>query len=226
MISNLKNFTITLALLFLTSLCYSQILDYPQKIDSNNQIVVHTAYTLSYNETYEQANWVKYMLCGSDLDSTTAKRKNNFKQDTMIHTGTAEISDYRYSGYDRGHLSPAANFVESQIEMNESFYFSNIAPQHPSFNRGIWKRLENYERKLAIEKDTIYVITGGVLTDSLKTIGDNEVAVPEYFYKIMYGDSFLLCFLMKNEKSDIHIFEFMIPLTEIEKITGLEFSLD
>ena len=226
MISNTKNFTITTFLLFLTSLCYSQILDYPQKIDSNNQIITHKAYTLSYNETYEQANWVKYMLCASDLDSATAVRKNNFKVDTMIQTGTANVYDYRYSGYDRGHLSPAANYIEDQTEMNESFYFSNITPQHPSFNRGIWKRLENYERKLAIEKDTIYVITGGVLTEGLKTIGDNEVAVPEYFYKIMYNDSFLLCFLMKNEKSDIHIFEFMIPLDKIEEVTGLEFRLD
>ena len=223
--NNILKFTISLAILFVNFLGYSQILIYPQKIDSNNQIIVHMGYTLSYNETYEQANWVTYMLCGSDLDSATAIRKDNFRVDTMVITGTADISDYRYSGYDRGHLSPASNYIEDQTKMDESFYMSNISPQNPSFNRGIWKTLENYERSLAIEKDTIYVITGGILKGDLKTIGDNKVAVPEYFFKIIYDRSFILCFLMKNEKSSLSIFNFTQPLTKIEEISGLQFNL-
>ena len=223
--NNIAKFTITLALLLVNSLGYTQNLIYPQKIDSNNQIIVHAGYTLSYNETYEQANWVTYMLCASDLDSATAIRKNYFKPDALIKTGSAELSDYVGSGYDRGHLSPAGNYIENQVEMDESFYMSNISPQDPSFNRGIWKRLENYERELAVEKDTIYVITGGILKGDLKTIGDNEVAVPEYFFKIFYNDSFILCFLIKNEKSSVSIFDFIQPLTKIEEESGLMFTL-
>ena len=143
---------------------------------------------------------------------TPLKRKDNFKPDPQLPTETNIGADYVKSGYDRGHLSPAGNYIENQVEMDESFYMSNISPQDPSFNRGIWKRLENYERELAVEKDTIYVITGGILKGDLKTIGDNEVAVPEYFFKIFYNDSFILCFLIKNEKSSVSIISFLLSV--------------
>jgi len=221
----MKNFIITLAMLFVNLVCYSQLLQYPQKIDSNNQIIKHAAYVLSYNETCEQANWVKYMVTKTELDSSIAKRKNNFKEDDAIPTGSAELSDYKGSGYDRGHLAPAATFVNDQDEMDESFYMSNISPQDPSFNRGIWKRLESYERILAMEKDTVYVITGGILDDGLKTIGDNEVCVPKLFFKIIYNKDFVYCFIIKNEKSSEPLNMYKHPIAVVEKLTKMKFTL-
>lgn len=223
--NNIKLYAITILVLLLNISGYSQMLEYPQPIDSNNQIMVKNGFVLSYNETYEQANWVKYMVIGSELDSATAKRKNNFKVDKDISTGSADLSDYKGSGYDRGHLCPAATFVEDQEKMDESFLMSNMSPQNPSFNRGIWKKIESYERQLAIEKDTVWVITGGILKGKLETIGENKVAVPMFYYKIIYNDGFMICFLLKNEKSKDPLYMFKQPLSVIEKETGLKFKL-
>jgi endonuclease G len=215
---------ITSVLLLLTINSYSQVLDYPQKIDSNNQIITHKAYTLSYNETCEQANWVKYMVTKIELDTAIAKRKNNFKADKSVKTGSASLADYKGSGYDRGHLAPAATFIDDQSEMDESFYMSNMSPQDKSFNRGVWKKIENYERTLAREKDTVYVITGGVLNDKLKTIGENEVCVPQFYFKIIYNDTFMICFLLKNQKSSEPLYTFKQPLNVIEEFIGWKFK--
>lgn len=218
-------FKITLTLLMLNLMCYSQVLDYPQHINEDNQIIKHKAYILSYNETCEQANWVKYMVTKVEINSSVANRKNNFKEDDLIPTGSAKLSDYKGSGYDRGHLAPAAVFTDNQDEIDESFYMSNISPQHPSFNRGIWNKLEAYERSLAIEHDTIYVITGGILKGELKTIGESEVCVPKLFFKIIYNKDFIIGFILRNMKLDDPLLMYKFPIDIIERETGLKFIL-
>ena len=199
--------------------------DLPRLINLDDQIIYHTSYTLSYNETHEQPNWVKYMVTKVELENEVAKRKNNFKEDTSIVTSSAQLVDYKGSGYDRGHLAPAATFVDSQKEMDESFYMSNMSPQEPSFNRGVWKKIENYERKMAMEKDTVYVICGGVLTDDLPTIGPNKVSVPRFFYKVIYTEDWIICFLLKNEKSNEPLYTFTQELTVIEKHIKIDFNI-
>jgi endonuclease G, mitochondrial len=208
----------------LSSFSYGQD-DLPRLINLDDQIIYHTSYTLSYNETHEQPNWVKYMVTKTELENKVAKRKNNFKEDTSIITGSAQLIDYKGSGYDRGHLAPAATFVDSQKEMDESFFMSNMSPQHSSFNRGVWKRVETYERKMAIEKDTVYVICGGVLTDGLETIGPNKVSVPEFYYKIIYTKDWMICFLLKNEKSNEPLYSYVQELTVIEKHIMINFNI-
>ena len=136
-----------------------------------------------------------------------------------------QIIYHKGSGYDRGHLAPAATFVDSQKEMDESFYMSNMSPQDPSFNRGIWKKLENYERRMAMEKDTVYVICGGILTDGLKTIGPNKVSVPKFYYKIIYTDTWVMCFLLKNEKSNEPLYIYNQTLTVIQQHVNIDFNI-
>ena len=226
MMNNIKDLKITLCALFLTFVGYSQCDELPRKIDLDDQIIYHTAYTLSYNETHEQANWVKYMVTKVELESKEAKRKNNFKEDPIILTESAQLIDYKSSGYDRGHLAPAATFIDSQKEMDESFYMSNMSPQHPSFNRGVWKRLEEYERKVAMEKDTVYVICGPILSGDLKTIGPNKVSVPELYFKIIYYKDFRVCFILNNEKSSEPLYVFKQPLDVVEKLCMIDFGLE
>ena len=120
----------------LTSFLYGQD-NLPRLINLDDQIISHTSYTLSYNETHEQANWVKYMITKVELESKVAKRKNNFKEDTSIITGSAQLIDYKGSGYDRGHLKASADESCNQTQMDETFLMSNMSPQNPSFNRGI-----------------------------------------------------------------------------------------
>lgn len=224
MLNYIKNFKITLCLLFISFIGYSQQL--PRLIDNNDQIIIHKGYTLSYNESCEQANWVKYSVKKNDLINGNVKRKNNFKEDTLVKTGSADIYDYKSTGYDRGHLAPASVFTHDQQEMDESFLMSNISPQEPSFNRGVWKRIEEYEKLIARSKDSINVITGAVLSDTLPKIGDNGVCVPKYFYKIIYTEDYIKCFFIENKKSDEDIIEYMEDLKFIEEKTNINFFIN
>jgi endonuclease G len=104
-------------------------------------VVRHNSYILEYSEQHEQARWVVYRLCPREFN-TKLKRADNFRPDPLVITGSADNQDYTKCGYDRGHLKPANDSKTSLTDMSESFYYSNMSPQEPSFNRGIWKDLE------------------------------------------------------------------------------------
>lgn len=152
------------------------------KIDAKDDVIAHFAFTLSYNEEHEQANWVAYELTEEETDAKY-KRTDKFIPDLSVKTGTANDTDYRGSGYDRGHLVPAGDMAWSSTASRESFYYCNISPQVPSFNRGIWKKLEGLVREWAKEEKSVFVVTGPVLENNLPTIGPDKVSVPRYFYK-------------------------------------------
>lgn len=215
---------ILLILMLLSGNLFSQTL--PRQLDSNDQIIKHNGYTLSYNEKHEQPNWVFYTLVNSTC-VVKAKRKNYFKKDPLVKTGSATLNDYKGSGYDRGHLKPAGDESCDQDQMNETFYMSNMSPQHPSFNRGIWKTLESYVRTLSESCDSIHVYTGPILTDGLKTIGDSKVSVPKMFYKVIYeykdNEIKVLAFIIPNKKVIDPVFLFEKRLYEVEKMVGIDF---
>jgi len=193
------------------------------------QIVKHMAYTLSYNEECEGASWVSYLNTTEHLTNTTTKRKNLFKYDPLVVTKSASSNDYSKTGYDRGHLCPSADMLWNDTTMSESFYMSNMSPQLPGFNRGIWKSLESYVREFSITQDSVYVITGPSFTTINKKIGINEVCVPEYYYKIISykkgGVWTVFCWLLPNESSDKDLTFFMVDITMVESVTGLNFKM-
>lgn len=80
---------------------------------------------------------------------------------------------------------------------------------------------------LGRENNGLYVVTGGVLKDGLKTIGKEKVAVPDYFYKILLqenkGKYKMIAFLMPNQMSDRSLYEYVVSVDEIEKMTGIDF---
>jgi len=205
---------------------YAQI---PQKIDSNNQIIEHNGYVLSYNETCEQANWVFYRLTREDLVGDKIRRTGSFKSDTLIGTGSAHPNDYKYSGYDRGHLKPSADEPLDRVQMKETYYMSNVSPQNPSFNRGMWKRLESYTRTIAIFSDSTYIVTGGILSDTLNTVNSTDICIPKYYFKVIYkfldGKTTTYCYLMPNKKLDGEINDYLVPISEVETLTKLKFSI-
>lgn len=191
------------------------------------QIITHTGYTLSYNEEYELPSYVAYELTKAEVLGG-GDREDAFREDPDVRTGSAELSDYRGSGFDRGHMAPAADFKWSAEAMSDTFFLSNMAPQDPSFNRGIWADLEAVVRTMAYENESIYVVTGPVLTDGpYETIGDNEVAVPKRFYKVVldYTDPDIkaIGFVLPNEGSDKALQSFAMSVDDVEEITGLDF---
>ncbi|AZQ62218.1 DNA/RNA non-specific endonuclease [Flammeovirga pectinis] len=194
----------------------------------NNQIIEHTYYTVSYNEKHEQANWVAYELTSDELIKN-ASRTNDFRADQYVTSISAELDDYKGSGYDRGHLVPAADMSFIAEAMTESFYFSNMSPQDPSFNRGIWKKLEEQFRAWAQEKHNIYIITGPVLEDGLSTIGHNKVSIPNYYYKIAVhyntqnNEYESIAFLLPNKKGEQTLSEYTVTIDSIESLTELDF---
>lgn len=154
-------------------------------------------------------------------------RTDEFIPDPAVSTGTATVGDYLKSGYDRGHLAPAADMGWSQQAMAESFYFSNMSPQVPGFNRGIWKNLEEQVRTWAKAYDSIYVVTGPVLKDGLVQIGSNGVSIPKYYYKVILdntgGDAKAIGFLMPNEASKEPLEKFAVSVDQVEQETGIDF---
>ena len=191
---------------------------------TTNQVVDHTYYRLSYAEKHEQAEWVAYWLTPLMIEGK-AKRKNDFREDPFITTGSASLADYKGSGFDRGHLAPAADFKFDTRAMSESFYMSNMSPQRPSFNRGVWKRLEERVREWASENDSIFIVTGGVLTGNLYAIGENESTVPDLYYKIVFYPDKLkaTAFILPNDKVVEPLEYFMVTVDSVESITGIDF---
>ncbi len=196
------------------------------EVDSTDHVIFHTGFTLSYNDDHKQAIWVAYELLEENMD-VKHKRTDNFRVDPNVKNGTATNQDYRNSGYDRGHLAPASDMSWSIEAMSESFYYSNISPQLPGFNRGIWKRLETLARRWAKENEAIYIVTGPILTDSLETIGENCVSIPQYFYKVIldYREPVLkgIAFIIPNAGSGEPLQTFAVTIDSVQKITGINF---
>ena len=201
------------------------LLSYPL-LKNTNEFVKHNAYSLAYSEKHEQAFWVQYTLFKSNLELPQVRRTNNFQEDPKISSGSATLQDYKKSGYDRGHLAPCADFTFSEETMNESFFMSNMSPQNPSFNRGKWKTLEEKTRKLALEHDSILVITGPVLhgTDSIFSIGEG-VTIPNYFYKLIISLTTYksVVYLMPNKKLTKEIDNYIISIDILERIANIDF---
>ena len=148
------------------------------------EVIHHKAMILGYNEKHEQASWVSHIVL-PDVEKGNVSRTNNFRKDKLVSTGTADKADYWYSGYDRGHLAPSADFRWSKTALSESYFYSNMAPQLPELNREKWASLENMIRDYVIEnKVQVYVVTGGILYDSLPKMNNeghkNEVSIPSY----------------------------------------------
>lgn len=191
------------------------------------EVIQHYGYYVSYNEQHEQANWVAYELTKDEIVKTV-ERSNSFKPDDNVRTGSATSKDYQNSGFDRGHLAPAADLSWSARSEQESFYYSNMSPQRAGFNRGIWKSLETLVRQWAYDNDAILVITGPVLRDGLPQIGEaNKISVPEYYWKVIIDytgpEVKGIGFILPNRKTDRDIQDFVQTIDSIESLTGFDF---
>lgn len=196
------------------------------RTNPNDIVINHSGFSLVYNETHEQASWVAYELTKEETNKLF-ERTDKFIPDPKVSTKTANDKDYAKSGYDRGHLAPAADMGWSATSIAESFYYSNMSPQTPSFNRGVWKRLEEQTRTWAIENNAIYIVTGPVLTNGLPAIGSNKVSVPTYYYKVIldYSEPSVkgIGFIMPNAASSEPLQKFAVSIDSVEAFTGIDF---
>ena len=124
-------------------------------------------------------------------------------------------------------LCPAGDRRFSKNAHDETFYTSNITPQNHNFNAGIWNKLEQKTRYWAKKYKHLYVVTGGVLTDDLKTIGREKVSVPNQFYKVLLDytqpEIKAIAFLVPHKESNRPLYEFVVSIDQLERITGIDF---
>eukprot|EP00842_Homolaphlyctis_polyrhiza_P006543 jgi/Hompol1/6890/HPOL_002507-RA len=231
-----------------------------------SDLIVRDAYVLSYNRATRNPNWTAEHLSRStlslpsagstDMSSSSDQQQqqqqqqvpsrlhSKFVQDPRIpEKYQSRLADYVGTGYDRGHLVPAANVVSSQKAVDETFILSNISPQIAvGFNRGYWAGLERFVRGLTKNFDDVYVVTGPLFLPSKDESDGNyyvkyrvigtppNTAVPTHFFKVIVAikDSkhYAQAFVLPNEAIDLGqrpLTEFVVPIDAVERSSGLEF---
>jgi endonuclease G len=202
-------------------------------------LIERKAYTLSYDGKTRNAHWVYERLFKNPVPLKAKRAQIPFLQDPTVFN-SSHNSDYKGSGFDRGHLCPAENAKFEQEAMDETFYLSNISPQDPLFNRIYWRKMEQYVRKLINIYDTVHVITGPLFLPheaadgkryvTYQVIGKNNVAVPTHFFKIIQatyeGKIDREAYLLPNQPIDfsIPLDQFAVPLETIEQAAGIVFK--
>lgn len=203
-----------------------------------SQILSYKGFTVSYNNNTRLPNWVAYELTATEV-AGDLPRKDKFRPDPAAKGPQANKEDYRNSGWDRGHMAPAADMKWDAEAMGESCYFTNICPQNPQLNGGDWKELEEKCRKWAEKHGRLYIACGPIiLGNEHGTIGANEVIIPDKFYKVVLarinGEYRGAGFIFHNSplrKSKISgkppvnrpLESYLVPIDEVEAITGIDF---
>ena len=199
---------------------------YPGKY--KNEIVLHrTGYTVSYNVYYKNPNWVAWELTREETKGET-DRYDKFMPDPDFPEPRVVHKDYTRSGYDRGHMAPAADMKWSKQAMIESFYMSNICPQVGNLNRGDWNDLEELCRDWAEKYGRIYIACGPIFdSKSPKRIGEHKVAVPDRFFKVILiynrKNPIAMGFIFKNIARSQDIEKYMVTVDSVENVTGMDF---
>lgn len=205
-----------------------QTLKYDYLPTATGEVIHHTYYSLSYKETYEQPEWVAYILTKASIQMPNVKRERDFFPDPKVSSYSATSNDYKGSGYTRGHMVPAGDMAFDVTAMRETFYMSNISPQLRQLNGGIWRELEENVRDWAYHADSLYVISGPILTKPIKKIGNkNKVAVPSAFYKVLLDnkgpEKKAIGFIIPHELSEKRLESYMVSVSDIEAATGMKF---
>ena len=213
-----------IGLLLLSSLAHAQV--WLPEEESSSDIIHHSAITIGYSEQHEVPQWVAYVLRKEHLHDCF-DRKDNFREDLNVRTGSALPTDYRSSGYDRGHIAPAGDMKWSKEAMEESFYMSNITPQSPGMNRGRWASLEMLARAWAKEGDETIIVSGPVLHDNLPRIGSSGISIPRDHFKVLLRSKNeqlnAIAFLMTQNPTARGLETYALPVRTIEELTGLNF---
>ncbi len=192
------------------------------------QRIAHIGYQVSYNSDWHLPNWVAYQLTAEEVAGEEA-RSNKFLPDPLVDGDPVLTSDYTHSGFDRGHMVPAADMKWSPQAMRESFYMTNICPQNHSNNAGDWKDLEELVRDLATTYGNIYLACGPVVSDTSNTIGTiRRIVVPESFYKVLLrqkadGTWTSIGFVMPNAAGNRPLMTYMLPVDSVENMVGVDF---
>jgi len=203
-------------------------------------VLVKDFFVILHDNRAKIPKWVAYHISGAELDGN-AKRTDDFRADPELPSDQrAELVDYRYSGYDRGHMAPAADFKRSRSAMSGTFVLSNMCPQRPNLNRRVWSELEDEVRSLVRARGDTWVVTGPLFLDEAgrvvepsQFIGPDSVAVPTHFFKVVFsldssGSKQMFAFILRNSLYPISgsPAQYMVSVDSVETVSDLDFFSD
>ena len=191
------------------------------------QVIHRTGYTLAYDAKTRTPQWVAWELTKKETQGTE-ERSNDFQPDPDVKGAKVVTKDYSHSGYDRGHMAPAADMKWSKKAMMESFYMSNICPQDHNLNTSDWSELENKSRQWARRFGKVYIVCGPIYNGKRNEyIGDHRVKVPDAFFKVvLINEKKKQCamgFYFENEAGERKLQEYLVPVDHLEQLTGMDF---
>ena len=192
--------------------------------DKQYPIISYSGYDVMYNPEYKIPRWVKYELLASETDGEWSRKGLKFTPDPSVSFPQADDSDYRGSGWSRGHMAPAADFKWSSKSMIETFYFTNCCPQDLSLNSGQWQTLEKKVRDWANRYGSVIVYTGPIVLDNIYgTIGYNKVVVPDAFFKAILAGEQSIAFVMYNHNNNENMQKCALSVDDLEALSGIDF---
>ncbi|MEY2794164.1 MAG: hypothetical protein RJA76_2156 [Bacteroidota bacterium] len=189
---------------------------------TSNYLLVKRGYVMSYDGNEGRANWVAWSLKASDIG--LVPRSNDFREDNELPASfrKADSNDYKGSGYDRGHLCPSEDRTSQYYLNQETFLMSNMIPQTPELNRGPWKFLEEYCRKLAKRGNQLSIYTGSI--GAVDRLPGCNIPIPKFCWKVIHFNNQVICVFIPNARNlhkNWRTYE--ISLQEMERRTGYRF---
>lgn len=191
------------------------------------QMLHYPGFDVCFSNNHRQPYYVSWILTPEHVAASEYKRTNNFRADPDVEN-SPQLSDYRRSGYDRGHMAPSADFQYSREAQDATFFLTNISPQSNALNSGAWNRLEEQCRAWAMRDSSLVIITGPVLTDYLtETIGENRITVPARYFKVVFAPYAnpprAIAFVMPNHAVSGGVQQSVVTVDQLEEITGFDF---
>lgn len=192
-----------------------------------NKTYQYTGFTVYFNPDTHIPNCTVYELTANEASGTNP-RDDNFHHDSNVE-GCPFLDDYKYSGYDRGHMVPAGDMKWNTQAMSDCFSLANMVPQKKSLNSGAWNKLEQKVRNWAMRDSALIVITGPIINkqDLDNTIGVSKVVVPGSIYKVILAHHAspmrAIAFIYPNEKPMGGLEKHIVTVDDVERATGLDF---
>ncbi len=192
----------------------------------SNTVVRYKGFTVHFNKNLHIPNCVVYEITASEARGKR-DREGDFTRDPKV-AGCPNWWDYRDSGYDRGHMAPAGDMKWDEQAMNETFFLTNICPQDNALNAGMWNDIELKVREWARRDKALIVITGPIVDNNPKTIGqDMDIAVPEAFFKVLLATKTTpmraIAFICPNRYCGGSLKSYAVSVDEVEERTGMNF---
>jgi len=161
------------------------------------------------------------------IDAQDNERTDEFFEEARLpQAERASLEDYRGSGYDRGHMAPAADMATAR-SMAQSFSLANIVPQNSINNRNAWAKIEKDTRKY-VKRATgdVFVFTGPYFGETRLTIGLSQVGVPTYLFKLVYDSQTKRAWAHWLENTEDARVGKPISYGELKESTGIDFLSD